>query len=103
MWRSDTAPSPRLRGEGRGEGASPQALSGKFALAETPPLPASGERERRVAGPHAITLPPKDSMRGRQGGAGLQSTPRSSAITLPSFGKAPAATSITSPRSLVTV
>ena len=31
------SPSPRLRGEGRGEGASPQALSGEFALAERPP------------------------------------------------------------------
>jgi cobaltochelatase CobN len=51
--------SPRLRGEVGicalaqipGEGASPQALSGKFELGESPPhpdpLPASGEREQR--------------------------------------------------------
>jgi acetate---CoA ligase (ADP-forming) len=62
--------SPRLRGEVGicalvaqipGEGGSPQALSGEFALAESPahpiPLPASGEREHSAAGPNAIALP----------------------------------------------
>jgi hypothetical protein len=62
---SPRLPSGRLRpsstgyGEGRGEGALPQALSGEFALAERPPypipLPACGEREYRAASSHAIT------------------------------------------------
>ena len=46
------APSPRLRGEGWGEGASPQAVSGvgaslTLSAPHPDPLPASGERERR--------------------------------------------------------
>jgi two-component system, NarL family, sensor histidine kinase UhpB len=60
IWRGATAPSPRLRGEGRGEGASPQAQTCNAEPVERPPPlhrkpaeaipPDSSARPRRPTG-----------------------------------------------------
>jgi hypothetical protein len=38
MWHSASAPSPRVRGEGRGEGASPRVIASVVPRGDSAPL-----------------------------------------------------------------